>query len=252
MIACLVRFSCLLLLFNVSFAKTQWQTLSPGLEHTVITPKHINPWAQLHAFRIDLNKYQLDLAFAKELSKSSVTVKELAQENNALLAINGGFFTPQYEPIGLRIKQGKTKHALQATSWWGVFYLQQGRPYITAQKYFKAHRHIQLAIQSGPRLVVNGQVLSLKPGVAERSAIGITKHRKIIIAATHNAPMTTKQLAEIFSRSENEDGLACRQALNLDGGSSTQLFANIKPFNLNIAGFSTISDAIVVKKSRQR
>jgi exopolysaccharide biosynthesis protein len=56
--------------------------------------------------------------------------------------------------------------------------------------------------------------------------------------------MTTKTLAKMM----RSPPLSCTDAINLDGGSSSQLFAHINSFHLNVHGFSNVSDAIIVKK----
>jgi exopolysaccharide biosynthesis protein len=43
-----------------------------------------------------------------------------------------------------------------------------------------------------------------------------------------------------------EGGLGCMNALNLDGGSSTQLYAKTQDFSLSIPSFSAVTDAVVV------
>ena len=103
-----------------------------------------------------------------------------------------------------------------------------------------------MAIQAGPRLIINHRIPSLKDGDAERTALGITKNNQLIIVVTEKNPMSTTRLAEIMRRSEDKDGLACQYALNLDGGHSTQLYANVNDFSLQLPGFSTIPDALII------
>ena len=73
--------------------------------------------------------------------------------------------------------------------------------------------------------------------------MGISPDGRVIILVTENAPMTTTALAELF----RSPPLNCKEALNLDGGSSSQLYADIGSLQLNVHGFSNVSDAIVVK-----
>ena len=63
---------------------------------------------------------------------------------------------------------------------------------------------------------------------------------------TDKAPMSTTALATIMRNSEQKDGLACYYALNLDGGTSSQLYADIGDVKLDRIGLSTISDALLV------
>lgn len=227
---------------------TTWETLSKGLEYTQLSAPQAPLGSKIHAFRIDLNYYRLDLALSEDLHQKSASVKSFAENTHALVAINGGFFDPDKNPLGLRMKKGEVKHNPKKTSWWGVFYVENGKPAIVPLSQFKTSPQVDFALQAGPRLVINGTIPSLKPGNHERSAIGITRDNKVIIAVTENALLTTTQLATVLQSPENKGGLNCRNALNLDGGSSSQLYANVADFNLHLPNYRQVTDAIVVVK----
>lgn len=229
-------------------AKTEWQAIEPGLAYVKLNPGGMNPWGQVHAFRIDPKRYRLHIAMAKDFEKKAAHAKQFVLKKRDLIIINGGFFTPRKEPLGLRIENGITRSRLKNISWWGVLYQRRHRYNIVAQRQFRNQKSIRFAIQSGPRLLINGTIPRLKGGVAERSAIGITKRGQLIIVVTDNAPMTTNSLAVLMKKSWQDDGLGCYQALNLDGGNSTQLYAKAKDFELNITGFSQVTDAVVIRR----
>lgn len=247
------KFSILSIIIVLAFifshpalAKLQWQTLAPGIEYTKITHTQKLAIGSIHAFRIDLTSNKLDLALAAEHNVSAATVKALAQKNNALIAINGGFFTPELHPIGLRVKQGAIKSKLKTTSWWGIFYIVHNTAKIVSQRDF-ANQQVDFAVQGGPRLVVDGTVTpKLKSGADERTALGINSQGKIILAVTDGAALDTADMAKIMQAPEDQNGLACVNALNLDGGNSSQLYAKIGDFYLNIPGYSFITDAVLV------
>jgi len=219
-----------------------WQTLSPGLEY--IKLNYLNetyPEGSLHAFAIDLKRYDLNIALAKDLKQQSTSVKDLVHHNKALIGINGGFFTPEFNPIGLRLRDYQILHPLVATSWWNVFLIHNNQAKILSQKGYKALENVQVAIQAGPRLIIESTIPRLKEGEAERSALCITDKNKVILAATQNLRLSTTSLAELL-----KDRFNCQDALNLDGGQSTQLYATLKQFNLNVRNFSAITDAVIV------
>jgi len=162
----------LYLLFNPSAsAKTQWQNLSAGLEYTNIALYDNGTRGQIHAFKIDPQYHYFELGLASAQALQVASVQQLAKNNRALLAVNGGFFTPENQPIGLRITNGTIKSALQATRWWGVFYIQEEQAYIVAQRHYRDQKNVNFAIQAGPRLVINGHIPSLKTGTAERVCV---------------------------------------------------------------------------------
>jgi uncharacterized protein YigE (DUF2233 family) len=228
---------------NTLFANNEWQTLAPGMSYRDLTGGFLSPWSHVHVFRISPKTHIFKVIMAKDFSKKLATAQEFLSKSSGLLAINGGFFDNQFHPLGLRISNFKQKNSIKAISWWGVFFIKNQKPYIKSFRDFNSSANIEFAIQSGPRLLIKGEPTSLKPGLAERTALGITKDKQVIILVTENAVMTTTQLATIMQ----SEPISCTDALNLDGGSSTQLYAMVNDFSRHIYGFSHVSDAVVVK-----
>jgi len=227
-------------------ASTAWQELAPGIAyHKISLTKPIISSA-VHAFKIDLSRYQLRIAQAKTFNRLTMSTAQFAQQSKAVLAVNGGFFTPFNVPLGLRIDNGKVLNPLRKISWWGVFYINKSKPHISSLKRFRMHKKIQFAIQAGPRLLVNGHIPKLKPGQDNRTALCINRAGKVILIVTEHWPTTTTEFAKLIRKPLNKNGLGCYQALNLDGGSSSQIYANINAFNLEIAHLSLVTDAVVV------
>lgn len=234
----------LFLLFSTTpVIADNWRDLAPGIEYIDLGANLLTPWSHVHVFRIDLKNNRLDLVMANFLSQPHASVDEFAHYSKALLTINGGFFDQNHRPLGLRIGNQQQYNPLKHISWWGVFYIKNQTPHISGPLQFKNDQPIDFAVQSGPRLLIKGHIPSLRPGRAERSALGISPDRRVIILVTDNAAMTTTTLAELMQFPP----LNCTDALNLDGGSSSQLHADINSFQLNVHGFSNVSDAIVVK-----
>lgn len=224
------------------FANT-WRELAPGIEYVDLNENLLVPWSHVHVFRVDLKKNKLDLVMANELSLHNASAQAFAHHTNALITINGGFFDQNYQPLGLRIGNQQQHNPLKRISWWGIFYISNKHPYLSGLNQYISHSNTEFAVQSGPRLLINSKIPSLKPGYAERSALGITADNHVIILVTKNSPLTTTALAQLLKTSP----LNCVDALNLDGGSSTQLNAHMGIFQINVHGFSNVSDAIVVK-----
>nr|WP_045100582.1 phosphodiester glycosidase family protein [Legionella micdadei] len=238
--------SSLLLLATYAHCSDDWRTLAPGIEYQDLDGNFLTPWSHIHAFRIDLKENELSLISAKDLSRDHASVDEYAQHSNALLAINGGFFDNNYKPLGLRIYNNHQHSPPKHISWWGIFYIKNQRAYLTNISQYHPSSQIDFAIQSGPRLLINNRIPPLKPGRAERSALCITHDGHVIILVTDNLPLSTTELAQIMKAQP----LSCENALNLDGGSSSQLRANVGSFQLEVHGFSNVSDAVIVRPRR--
>jgi len=236
----LVSFSGLL---SPSFALEPWKKIAPGIHYLDLAPSALNPWSHLHAFKINLKKNQIKLAMATSLDKQHASVERLASQEQALIAINGGFFDKQYHPLGLRISNGKRLNPLKYISWWGILYLRNNQAFLSSPSQFKNNSDINFAVQSGPRLIIDGRIPTLKTGSAQRTALGIDKSGStLFIVVSENKSFTTTELASQMIAPP----LNCYNALNLDGGSSTQLLVNSAALHLNIHGFSNVSDAVLV------
>ena len=177
----MLRTICLLIIsafFSTSplhAAPLSWYEVAPGLTYTKIPigAKESPGW--LHAFRVDLARYRVDCLLAKDAGTKTAMVREMAARAQAVLAINGGFFSPEFEPLGLRIQSGKIRNPLKNTSWWSIFYVHNGIPYFTGPQGYAPREGTSTAVQSGPRLTVNSLIPPLKGGMAERSAVGVTR-----------------------------------------------------------------------------
>ncbi|CAM4420393.1 MAG: hypothetical protein LEGION0403_FIIPPAGN_02155 [Legionella sp.] len=228
-----------------AYSAGNWRELSPGIEYQDLAGGLLAPWSHIYAFRIDLNNNKLAIVSAKSLALKNASADQFAEHSQALLSINGGFFDHQFNPLGLRINNYRQENPLKRISWWGVFYIKQNKAHISSLSRFSQDNEISFAMQSGPRLLIKGRIPSLKPGEADRSALGITAKGKVIILVSTNATMSTNKLAHLLKAPP----LSCVDAINLDGGSSSQLYAHIGSFQLNVHSFSNVSDAIIVKKA---
>lgn len=228
-------------------ASAPWSALESGLEYrkVTVTPTNGEGSGTLHFFRINPQRWQLKLISARQFNRESATIKFLAQEGRARLAINGGFFAADYKPLGLRISEGRQQNSIRNVSWWGIFAMVLGKPQVFSMRDYVPATTPSFAIQAGPRLVVNGSIpTTLKEGVDQRSGIGFTTEGLIILAVTDKAWLSMTEFAQWMRSSE---GGGCSNALNLDGGHSSQLYYAGRLFTtISIENASTIVDGIGV------
>lgn len=226
---------------------TVWRTLAPGLEYARVDNLANFPQGYVHAFRIDLNHYHFEVSPLPAGGEPKTNFYQLMAAENAVIATNGGFFTPALKPLGLRITQGQLSNPFQATAWWSVFYIQNKKAYLVTQKNYEPNQKITFAIEAGPRLVANGQVVEkLKADIDYHTAIGITPDNKIILLSIEDALLSTTDLAELMQRSEKQGGLNCVEAMNLDGGHSTQMYTKLPDFSLAVTSGTYVADAVLV------
>ena len=199
----------------------------------------------LHAFRIDPARFRIDVVRARN-EKTGATADEMARQARALLVVNGGFFTPEHASIGLIVKDGRELSPLHNTSWWSVFAIAGGRPAIYAPKEYAAAKDVRMALQVGPRLAVGGKIPKLKESVAARSAVGITPAGEVVIAITQGPGISMQELARRMSAPAEHGGLGCPDAMALDGGSSSQVYAKVKGFELSLPNFARVTNGLAV------
>lgn len=217
-----------------------WESLQPGLAHRTLeaaapAESGKNPVIQL--FRIDQKKNHLRPIVAAK--GSILSAGDARRLTGALLAVNANFFDETNNILGLVIKNGHTLYPLRKVSWWAVFFQTGNDVRIVHSSSYAVGPQIVNAIEAGPRLVVDGVLPRLKKGFSRKSAIGINRRGDVLIAVS-SSPIETEQFAEILALPERKGGAGCLHALNLDGGGSTQLSAEIGSFKLNVSGFSGV------------
>jgi uncharacterized protein YigE (DUF2233 family) len=226
-----------------------WQKIEEGFEFKAarIDGHPYQSPIKLKVLRVSLEKFQVRVLDTRVYGADRMEIRTLAKKAQALAAINGGFFTPEYRPLGLLIVDGKEVNPLRRADW-GVFLIQENRPRIIHTNEFQNDRNISQAIQVGPRLVVNGRELQMKRQIARRSALGVTMNYQLILLNTDDTDVYAQDLARIFHLPESQGGLGCRDALVLDGGPSAQMYAKYKHLKIDIPGRWGVPNGIGVFK----
>jgi len=190
---------------------------------------------KIRALRVELDRFSVRVIDNRAFGVTRLNAKAMAQKTQALAMVNGGFFLPDYKPLGLLIVDGRETNPLRKADW-GVFLIQDDLPKIIHTKEFLPDKNIFQAIQVGPRLVIDGREFTLKQQVARRSAVGITYKNQVILINTDDTDAYAQDLARVFRLSEDEGGLGCRDAMTLDGGPSAQMYVEFKWMKIDIPG----------------
>ncbi|WP_235775568.1 MULTISPECIES: phosphodiester glycosidase family protein [Paenibacillus] len=163
-------------------------------------------------------------------------LRSIAKRSSAAAAINGTFFdaytSSSYKaPYGYIASGGKLlknspadRRAVFAYDPNGLAELVPGQDFLAR---FQAGE-FDGGLQAGPRLLVDGKVSlnvtaegfrdpKILTGGGARSALGLTKDHKLLLVTVPGA--TIPQLAEIMKQA------GAYQAMNLDGGASSGLYA---------------------------
>jgi uncharacterized protein YigE (DUF2233 family) len=168
----------------------------------------------LHVFSFSPERFELRV-LTPQAGTSGDFVRDMARRAGAVLAVNGGFFTPEFAPLGLLVSQGKELNPIRKADW-GVFLVRHGQASVVHWRDLKDLAGVEFAIQCGPRLVVDGKPVHVKPHRARRTALGVDARGRVMVVATEGAVLLSELVDFLIAR-------GAVQALNLDGGTSTQL-----------------------------
>jgi len=152
----------------------------------------------------------------------------LAKQNQTLVfAMNGGMYQEDLSPLGLYIEKGETQYRLsRRQQGYGNFYIQpngffyltkSGEGHILATSEFKPNSEIEYATQSGPMLLVDGEInpkltkgsLSLR----FRNGVGLLPDGRIVFSIS-------KSFVNFYDFAEHFKQQGCDVALYLDGSVS--------------------------------
>jgi len=213
-----------------------WVPIAEGVEAAKVDQSGGLSFALM---RVDLAKASLAVRDIRDKQGKHRAVADLVVNEAPIAAINGGFFDIDGSPMGLLVMDGVKKQKLRKVDW-GVFYIDGDGAHIVHTTEFVDSTGIQQALQSGPRLVVDGEPVKLKPQSSRRSALGIDHQGRLLLLTTSSS-VEARRLANVMR------DLGCVQALNLDGGPSAQLAMSSPSMNLNISGGAPVPIAIVVE-----
>lgn len=227
--------------------RARWQPVAPGIEMMTFSVAAPHTWdgrSKVVALRTRPERVHV-------VRGSTLDAPGWARRTAARAALNGGYFDEKGNSLGLRVCDGRRFGRLHPANW-GVFYIHKNRVGSMRAgilhtrdftREYSSLRRIAQAVQCGPRLVVKGRVTDLKPQTARRSGIGITRDGRVVLAVADDV-LSFSSWANVWAR---RDLLDCPDALNLDGGGSTQLYLKTKSRTVSVPGVWPVPDAIVVR-----
>lgn len=212
---------------GVSCACAQWRVASSQSERGAAEVEHrrvtlesaAGERANLHLAIFSPKKATLRVIDAAETSSS---LAEVMRRENGIAGVNGGYFSPEHEPIGLLISGGKVIEPLRkAKLLSGVLSVADGNVRIQRRGAYLPKSRPSAARQSGPFLVERGRAvpgLNSTRGARRTFAATLSDGRA---ALGYGSSLTLAELAQILATAEIVSGEKVQDALNLDGGSSS-------------------------------
>jgi hypothetical protein len=171
----------------------------------------------------------------------------MAQEN-CLAGVNGGYFDPDYAPIGLLIGDGKMIAPLQrARLITGVLAASPHGVRILRTREFSQQQKFDAAIQCGPFLVDLSRSVSglQKTRTARRTFAAVGGVDRAALGFCSDVSLS--ELAKILGTTRLAEDFKIQRALNLDGGSSSAFwFKRANGSAFSISEQKTVRDFVAI------
>lgn len=182
---------------------------------------------------------KISVGISKWLGKSGQYIYDMAKEQDAVLAINGGgFFDPNYNsnganPLGVTISSGKIiSDAAYNSNSGGVIGFDENNKLLLLRN-ITANEALDMGIRDavtmGPFLIVNGKTADIKGnggwGYAARTAIGQRSDGIVLFLVVDSNEFRTKG-ASMKDLAEIMENYGAINAANLDGGTSSAIVEN--------------------------
>ena len=186
----------------------------------------------------------ISVGVSKYIGSAGQYIYDMAKQQNAILAINGGgFYDPGYNsnganPLGVTIADGKViTNEAYSSNGGGIIGFDLDNKLVLmrdANANQALNAGIRDAVTMGPFLIVNGKMADIKGnggwGYAARTAIGQRKDGIVLFLVVDSNEFRTKgasikDLAEIMER------YSAINAANLDGGTSSAMVVNNELIN---------------------
>lgn len=213
-------------------AADSWAEPNPGVRY--LRRSIEEPRISIHALVVDLRAEGVRVVATPQASRWA-TVSELAEEQGAAAAINGGFWGVWQRPTGITAGGGELWRGSEPDPEFGHFgVLADGRAVVHGPGEAEDARSLARltdAVSGRPLLVTRGEVaLEVLDAFATanqrqpRTAAGVSRDGRTVILVVadgrqdHSRGLTLYQLARLMVE------LGAHRAINLDGGGSSAMY----------------------------
>jgi uncharacterized protein YigE (DUF2233 family) len=222
-----------------------WQSIAPGVEYRELKIEQGDRSDRLRIARIDSAQARLRVRYDPDRPRR---VSEWLSESNALVAVNGNFFDPQNQALGLVIQDGQRRGGVVYEGFGGMFAVSGDdvrvrwnvdEPYMGEP--------LTHALQNFPMLVLPGGAAN--PDIDDngrrslRTAVGQDRSGRIIFVVSPGPTFTLTEFGQWLAASD----LDLNVALNLDGGTSSGLVLRSGQRNLGVDSWVEVPNVIVAE-----
>jgi len=221
--------AALFVFFVAAVASAQWNVVSTefepgaarGLEHRYLVVEDSASGDRVSLELAVFPTRSFKLRVIDQPSEPRVELSEAMRRGDCLAGVNGAYFDPDYNPIGLLIADGRTIAPFRrARLLTGVLAASGGKVQILRVGEFSREQKLNAALECGPMIVDLGNRVHGLEGthLARRTFAAVTTGDRIALGFCSN--VTLGDLSKILATQLAAD-LKIQRALNLDGGSSS-------------------------------
>lgn len=169
------------------------------------------------------------------------------KKEQATAILNGGYFDTQDNAEGLVVASGQASGT--SYSGFGGMLSVNNQGHISLRSLsehpYDPNEQLKQATQSSPMLMVHGKRTQFNADAAgsRRSVVAIDKQGRLLFIVSPGMAFSLDELADLLVSSD----LSIETALNLDGGASTSLYANVGSQHVAIDSVGPLPIVIVVK-----
>lgn len=230
----------------------RFRAVANGIELRQVTLMR-SPPLTLTQVRCDPKRVDFNLLTAPDLAgqPKKSTAAEMARAFNQDLVINSSYFDTADQILGYTERLGNTLNPDVATgSVFGAFFYYDGARAGFKERGEALPKDVPVLFQAGPRLVWDGQPITGLEASHYSNRTILTQDRQgritvVVIGGLYRA--TLAELPELLMRSVDRGGVDAVRALNLDGGSSTQLSLKTEKSRLQLPGRATVPAFLGIK-----
>lgn len=186
---------------------------------------------------VDLRRQTVKLFWKKADGRPYEYLSSLPPElgdraRRLLFATNGGMYRPDNSPVGLYVEEGRELVRANTNAGPGNFHMKPNGVFylsgdvagiLETNSFIKQRPLVDFATQSGPMLVLNGEVNArfVQYGGSRKYRVAVgSPDRNLVVFAISESEVSFGEFAGLF-----RNKLRCRNALFLDGGSAASFYS---------------------------
>lgn len=253
--ACSRKLALLLWLLLAPLARAEWKAVSAepqgtgaaGVVHLVTEVEETERGERVTLHFAVFSTKTATLRVIDDPDDVHLDLAGTMRREKCIAGVNGGYFDPEYAPVGLLISDGRVvAPQRKARLLSGVVSVVKGRVQIQRAAEFSAKAKPSAARQCGPFLVEDGRAIVglndtksarrtfVLTGTGERAAIGFSSH------------VTLAELGAILATPGVAADLKVQRALNMDGGSSSGFWFAGDGAPFSIREHKTVRDYLAI------